>query len=217
MVCLWHLSPSFCARGRRAVVVFLDCAIRDTLSVMTEKSLKELGSGRFLRLVVDGGGWEFVQRVGCRDAAAVVATTEKGELILIEEMRPPIGAPVIALPAGLIGDGVGGSEDALVAAGRELEEETGYKAGELIHLHSGPVSPGLTDERSVLVRARNCVQVGPGGGIDGEQITVHVLPESEIASWLQRRITGGAEIDHKVYAGLYWLSCESRAPGSTRR
>ncbi|MEL7484364.1 MAG: hypothetical protein AAFN41_08410, partial [Planctomycetota bacterium] len=63
-----------------------------------------IGEGRFLRLV-SRGGWEFATRVNATGVVAVIAVTERDELILVEQHRPPIGASVIELPAGLVGDG----------------------------------------------------------------------------------------------------------------
>ena len=56
----------------------------------------------------------------------IVAITPRDEIVLAEEFRPPMNAPVISLPAGLVGDE--GPEDAVDAARRELAEETGHDA-----------------------------------------------------------------------------------------
>ena len=75
------------------------------------------------------GKWEFVSRSrGIK--AAVILAVEDGHVLLVEQYRVPLGRNCIELPAGLIGDETEG-EDPLEAAGRELEEETGYRAARL--------------------------------------------------------------------------------------
>ena len=56
---------------------------------------------RFMR----AGGWEYVSRKGVTGIIALLAITDEGKLVLVEQYRPPVGAPVIELPAGLAGDG----------------------------------------------------------------------------------------------------------------
>jgi len=43
-------------------------------------------------------------------------------------------------------------------------------------------------------------------GVPGEGITVHAVPLANIITWLTERITAGQFVDHKVYAGLWWLA-----------
>jgi ADP-ribose pyrophosphatase len=157
-----------------------------------------LHEGRYLRLV-RRGRWEYVERTTGDLAAVIFALTPSGNLLLVEQFRIPVGARVIELPAGLVGD-IAGAEDesALVAAGRELEEETGWRAGRLEVVGGGPISPGLTTETMVLVRARDLVRTGPGGGDDHEDITVHEIPLGDLRSFLAERQRAGCLVDPKV-------------------
>ena len=91
----------------------------------------------------------------------VVAVTEEGELLLVEEYRFPLHARTIGLPAGLSGDG--GEESTLESARRELEEETGYSASFWTYLFTGPSSPGLTTEMVSFYLADGLRQVAEGG------------------------------------------------------
>ncbi len=166
-----------------------------------------LHAGKFIE-VVRRDHWEFVRRKNATAVVGVIAVTPARELLLVEQRRIPVDARVIELPAGLVGDEQA-NEDLLVAAARELEEETGWTSKDLRQLARGPSSAGLTSEVTTLIRARGLVQMGAGGGVAGEDITVHRVPLAGIVAWLEERSREGMLIDHKVYAGLWWLSQES--------
>jgi ADP-ribose pyrophosphatase len=166
-----------------------------------------LFSGKFLVIIQGEGGWEYAQRVNVAGAASIAAVTPEQKVILVEQYRIPVGARTIELPAGIIGDEPGEREESHVAAARrELFEETGYEAGEMEEVVSGPSSSGLTSERITLFRARNLKRIGQGGGIENENITVHEVPLSNVDAWLLAKAKTGVLIDPKVYAGLYFLS-----------
>ncbi len=152
------------------------------------------------------GHWEFVRRSGVDEVVGIIAVTPAGELLLVEQHRPPLGEQgvrVIELPAGLVGDD-GSPEEMLVAARRELREETGYHAGRFELLTQGPSSPGLSSEVIGLARAHDLERRDAGGGVDGEDITVHHVPLAQATTWLAAREAEGAAIDVKVWAGLYF-------------
>jgi len=161
-----------------------------------------LAEGQFLRLRRQGH-WEYAQRSNAGAGVAIAAATPAGELILVEQYRIPVKARVIELPAGLVGDD--GDPDILRAAGRELIEETGWSAGSLTEVAVGPSSAGLADEIVHLVLARELTQVGAGGGIDGEDIEVHLVPLAQADAWLKARMAAGCLIDLKVWTGLWML------------
>jgi ADP-ribose pyrophosphatase len=170
---------------------------------MSEQTI--LHEGRFLRLIKTGT-WEYVQRVRASGAVHIVAVTADRQLLLVEQHRVPVGQRVIELPAGIVGDEAGReAEGANKAAARELVEETGYQPARVERLYHGPSSPGLSSEVITLVRARDLDQVGPGGGVDGENITVLKVPLDDMPAWLRARVDEGRLIDHRVYAALYFL------------
>ncbi len=149
--------------------------------------MSEIGRGRFVRLV-QRDGWEWAERT---NASGVV------------------GARVLEFPAGLAGDVAGAEdEDLSVAANRELEEETGWRAARLERLTAGPVSAGMTSEVLTFYRAHDLERVGPGGGDPTEDIVVHEIPVAEVHDWLAQRAAQGVMADPKVYAGLYFLQRE---------
>jgi len=159
--------------------------------------------GRYLTMV-DDAGWEYVTRAGVTGVVVLVAITPARELVLVEQHRPAVGKRVVELPAGLVGDVAGLENESLVtAAHRELIEETGFAAREMVELALGPIAVGLSDEVVTFFEARELTRVGPGGGDDSEDITVHVVPLPELRLFLAAKPGAGVYVDPKIYAGLY--------------
>ena len=169
---------------------------------MTDR--ETLFNGRWLRLV-RLGRWEYCERVNPAGAVIIVAITDDDELVFVEQYRVPIERRTIEMPAGLIGDeGHARDESALDTARRELEEETGYRAGRVERVMRGPVSAGLTTEQATFVRATGLVRIGEGGGDETEDIVVHRVPRADAPRWLAAKMREGYSIDPKLYAGLWF-------------
>ena len=165
-----------------------------------------LYSGRFLALAREGH-WEYAERTQATGAAVILAVTDDRKVLLVEQYRIPCHARTIELPAGIIGDEPElGQESHAEAARRELLEETGFEAGEIQALTTGPASSGLTSELVTLFRAARLQRTGRGGGIGHEDITVHQVPLAEAGTWLAEKVKRGLLVDPKVYAGLYFLT-----------
>jgi ADP-ribose pyrophosphatase len=165
-------------------------------------------AGRHLSMVVRGD-WEFATRNTKRPSVGIVAITDAGKVLLVEQFRPPVGRLVVELPAGLAGDIAEAKNEALlVAAKRELLEETGYVAAQWAELGSGYTSPGLTDESIVLFLAQGLTKQSAGGGDGSEQITVHEVALDDVVRWLHQN---ELSLDLKLLAGLYaaqaYLKC----------
>ncbi|MGH8538968.1 MAG: NUDIX hydrolase [Stenotrophobium sp.] len=164
--------------------------------------------GKFLRLS-QNGRWEYVERVNSTGAAFILAITPAREILLVEQYRVPLQARTIELPAGIIGDEGHGGESVIASALRELEEETGYRAARAELLLTGPVAPGLTSELLHFVRAHDLTRVHAGGGVDGENITVHLVPLAQARSWLARKSAEGLLVEPRIYAGMYFATLNS--------
>ncbi len=170
---------------------------------MTREILFE---GRFVRLVRQDH-WEWAERTNTACAVVVVAVTPDRQIVLTEQYRIPLGARVVELPAGLVGDAPQqAAEGTLAAAQRELLEETGFVADDWQPVVEGPVSAGMSNERAALYLARNAWRAGQGGGDPSENIQVHVVPLEHAEQFLSDRRRQGVLVDPKVYAGLYFAS-----------
>jgi len=179
--------------------------LQAAMSAFSSPEPKEiLYQGRFLRLVRQGS-WEYAERVGISGIVGLIPVTPAGELVLVEQFRVPSGRTVVELPAGLAGDIAGQEHEALeLAAARELEEETGYRAGRLRRLMQGPNAAGSSNSQMTLFLADQLVKVGAGGGDEHEDITVHVIQLDQVWPWLQEQERGGKAIDPKIFAGLWF-------------
>jgi ADP-ribose pyrophosphatase len=151
--------------------------------------------GRFLTTKTKGT-WEYVSRArGIK--AAVILAVDDGHVLLVEQFRVPLGAPCLELPAGLIGDETDNEvmED---AAARELEEETGYRPGRIELVGEFYSSPGMVSESFFFVRAHDLVKTGDGGGVEGENITVHRVPMDGVADFMATKRAQGCAMDAKL-------------------
>lgn len=165
---------------------------------------KTMHRGKYLHFF-NNGGWEYIKRINCTGIVVIVAATRQGEAVLVEQYRPALKKRIIEWPAGLVSD-LGKKETLLTAAKRELLEETGYKAGRIRPLLSGPLSSGFSADILSFFLAENLVKVADGGGDHTESITVHHVPLTNIEGWLRKKEKAGRLVDPKIYAGIYFLS-----------
>ena len=167
-----------------------------------------LAEGKFLRLNKIGR-WEFVSRIRASGAVHIMATTGDGRIILVEQERVPVGSRTIELPAGIVGDEAAHREEKVEACAlRELMEETGFTAHEAHVVYTGPTAPGLTSEIVHLARIVNAEKSGVGGGVEGEDITVHLVEPAELEQFLAKKKGEGLMIDPRIYLGLHFLRTE---------
>ncbi len=156
--------------------------------------------GKYLE-VRKSATWEYAARVGDTGAAVILALTDAGEIVLVEQYRVPHGARSIELPAGLIGD-TDAADTAPAAAARELHEETGFAAAHWENLGAFATSPGMSSEMFTLFRATGLSRTGPGGGVDGEDIAVHVVPLTDLPAFLATQREQGLIIDCRLVIAL---------------
>lgn len=162
--------------------------------------------GHYLEAVKDGT-WEFVRRVGRMSAAVVLAITNEGEAVLIEQHRPAVGASTIELVAGLIGDtDDGAGADPRATAERELMEETGFAANAWRYVGEFAASPGMSAELFHLFLATGLTRPGAGGGVGSERIVTHLVRLPELAAFVAAKRAEGLVIDSRLIAFLPWAS-----------
>ncbi len=156
--------------------------------------------GKYLE-VRKTGTWEYAARAGDIGAAVILALTDAREIVLVEQYRVPHGARSIELPAGLIGD-TDTADTAPAAAARELYEETGFAATRWENLGDFATSPGMSSEMFSLFRATGLTRPGHGGGVDGEDINVHVVALADLPAFLAAQRARGLVIDCRLVMAL---------------
>jgi ADP-ribose pyrophosphatase len=167
--------------------------------------VETLYEGRWLSLR-KRGRWEYAERNNPGGAVIILAVTPDDMVLFVEQYRVSILQNTIEMPAGLVGDMADQvDESALLAAQRELEEETGYRCQRVEFVHRGPSSSGMSTEMITFVRAWDLEKVGPGGGDESENIVVHEVPRREAGAWLFARAAEGYSIDPKLFAGLWFI------------
>jgi len=161
-----------------------------------------LWEGRYLRCLrlhySDSSGnrrhWEAVERVNCKHVVAIVPVTDDGKMVFIRQYRPPVNSFVIEFPAGLNDTGEGPEAAVL----RELREETGYVAGELVFLAKGPLSSGSSREILTVYLARGLTFRGIEGRDEMEDIEVLEVPLERLYETLSRLSGEGNLVDLKI-------------------
>jgi ADP-ribose diphosphatase len=85
-------------------------------------------------------------------STAIVPFLDEDTILLLRQYRHPIGKFIYEIPSGTMDPG---ETDPLACAKRELEEETGYRAGEFISMGHTYILPSYSDEKIHLFIARD--------------------------------------------------------------
>lgn len=166
----------------------------------TERTLNSrlVYDGRLIRLRVDEVALQNGRRtvrevVEARGAVGIVALDAEGRVILVRQYRRPARRELWEIPAGTLEPG----EDPAACAHRELAEETGFTADEILPLAGFYTSPGFCDEWMHLFLARG-LKEGSQAPEDDESIRVARVPLTEALAMIRT----GDICDAKTIAGL---------------
>jgi ADP-ribose pyrophosphatase len=129
-----------------------------------------------------------------KPTVAIVAVNPNQELLLIRQFRNATGQDLLEIPAGSMDKG---EESPIACAGRELAEETGYRAGSLIQLFAGYLLPGYCNEFMYFFLAEDLVYepLTPDEDEFIEVIPVNFAQADEL-------LKSGAIIDAKTALGM---------------
>jgi ADP-ribose pyrophosphatase len=163
---------------------------------------KEIYRGKIVVLYVDtirqpSGGTSIREVVKHPGGVTAVPVLDDGRLLLIRQFRYPIGKFILELPAGKLDSGQSPKD----TVAREIEEETGYSAGNLDYETVFYTSPGISDEAIHFYIARNltpCAQQLE----EGEHITVEAYSVEECLE----KIRTGEICDAKTILGILWYA-----------
>lgn len=130
------------------------------------------------------------------DWSCVLALTDDGDAVMVEQYRYGIDRVLLELPAGAIDVG----EDPDAAARRELLEETGYRARQWERLGKLAVEPGRHTNYGHLYVARGAYRVADPDLDAAEDLRLQLVP----AASLPERVAQG-EVAHGVHAAaVFW-------------
>lgn len=142
----------------------------------------------------DAEGREFVREIVEHPGSAVIVPRRPdGAFVLVRQYRHAVGATLVELPAGTLES----EEPPERCAARELEEETGWRAGKLSLLSRVYPSPGVLAETMWIYLAED-LSPGTVNRDPGEEMDLVALTEDEVRRWLRE----GRFEDGKTIAGL---------------
>ena len=132
-------------------------------------------------------------------AVAVIAVTDEGKLVLVEQYRKALERSIVEIPAGKLEPG----EEPAMTARRELEEETGYGAHSLTYLQTFATSPGFADEIIHLYVAKDLYIIDNKAALDEDEF-VELL---EVSLEEAQSMVGDRRIfDAKTAFAVLWLA-----------
>lgn len=162
-------------------------------------STERIYEGKILNLRVDtidqDGRKAKREIVEHKGACAIAAVTDEGDILFVRQYRIAVDDFILEIPAGLIDPGENPEETAV----RELEEETGYIAGNIEKVQSCYTSPGFTDESIHIFLAWN-LKEGEMNLDEGENLTVEKYPIDSIDTLIENAD------DSKTVMGLLHLA-----------
>lgn len=169
-------------------------------------STQPVFSGKIITLQVDTvrlpDGNTATREVVKHPGAVAVLALNGDRMLVVEQYRQPMGRTEVEIPAGKLDPG----EDPLAAAGRELQEETGFHSGELKLLRSFYTSPGFADEIIHLYVTENA-QPGEMALDEDEFLEVSELTLEEAHQYIADGRIADAKTILAVYAWhLYTLT-----------
>ena len=95
--------------------------------------------------------WDFIRHKG---AAAVVPITEDGKILMVRQYRNALDRYTLEIPAGALD---AEEEPGIVCAGRELEEETGFRCENLEWMITIRTTVAFCNDRIEVYVARNLI------------------------------------------------------------
>ena len=141
-------------------------------------------------------------RIDSRDWVNIVPITPDGDVVMVKQYRHGLDGFTVETPGGLVDPG----ETPIEAAGRELLEETGYRAAEIVPLGGANPNPALFGNTLHVFLGRDVEQVAEVRNETTEETHVEVVSPAELHG-----LTREGAVNHAlVMAAFYLLDLERK-------
>lgn len=136
--------------------------------------------------LIQGPGW-----------ASVLCLTQDGHVVLVRQYRHGLGGPSLELPAGVMD----AAESPMAAARRELREETGFSAQDLVPLLQVAPEPARNTTRAHFFFANGAERVSDLALDSSEELEVVLVPVPELFELIDQGV-----IVHAAHIGAILLA-----------
>jgi 8-oxo-dGTP pyrophosphatase MutT (NUDIX family) len=144
-----------------------------------------------------------VQTLEFADWVLILALTPQEEVVMVRQYRHGTEQVCLELPGGLVD---AGDDSPALSARRELLEETGYQADEIVLIGECFPQPAILSNKCFFYLAKNAAEVQSQDLDSGEDIEILKVPLKEIQAKIENR-----EIDHGMVLlafFFFWMKHE---------
>lgn len=134
-------------------------------------------------------------RIDSSDWVNIIPITSAGEFVMVRQFRHGLDGFTVETPGGMVDPG----ETPAAAAARELLEETGYRAAEIVPLGGVNPNPALFGNLLHVFLGRDAVRVADVRNESTEETHVELVPPAELPALIR-----GSQVNHAlVIAALH--------------
>lgn len=187
---------------KKKIIGGIDMQEKDFVEKTTHRAV--IYDGKILKVVVDDvvlpnqqtSKRELVLHHG---AVGILAITKDDKMIIVRQYRKAVEKTLLEIPAGKIEPN---EHDPLAVAKRELEEETGYQAGDWTFMYDFIVAPGYSSEKIYLYAATDLQLADqPLAQDEDELIELHYYTLEEAQAAVEQGLIEDAKT---ICAIQYW-------------
>lgn len=153
--------------------------------IREDRALSPVTGDEFSFYVIESNDW-----------INVIPLTEEGQIVFVRQYRHGTRDITLEVPGGLVDDG----EHALEAAVREMREETGYEAAEVVHIGTVAPNPAIQSNRCHTFVALNSRRVAEQRLDGAEEIEVVTVDPDDVP-----RLIVDGQITHSLVVAAFYF------------